>query len=214
MPKQLFTTRSTRINTRLVFWPCLVDMLTSVLMIFLLVYFIQATLGHKDFEAELVRRSQESLAEGFRQDFSEEIARQTVSVVPGLNLIQITFSDKILFPRGEYRLQPKGKEVLRRCAAIFNRSSQSGFKQIQVEGHTDNTPLDNDAYPHDNWELSTGRAISVVKFLAEDGIREEILSANGYAANRPRVRGDTDDALALNRRIEIRVIFSMPGEKR
>lgn len=213
MPR-LLSSRLTRINTRFVFWPCMVDMLTSVLMIFLLIYFIQATLAHKDLEAELVRQNQEKFAVGFRQSFSKEIANRTVLVEQGLNLIQITFSDKILFPPGRYELQQAGKDVLRRCAIIFNQSAQSGFKQVQVEGHTDDRVLNSFTYPHDNWELSTGRAISVVKFLTENGLKETLLSANGYAANRPRDPRDTEEARGLNRRIEIRIFFSTPGEDR
>jgi flagellar motor protein MotB len=211
---RLPSSRLAQINTRLVFWPCMVDMLTSVLMIFLLIYFIQATLGHKDLEAELVRKNQQTFADGFRRQFSKEIAGRTVAVEQGLNLIQITFSDKILFPQGEYELQQAGKDVLRRCATIFNRSTQSGFKQIQVEGHTDDVGFNISSYPRDNWELSTGRAISVVKFLVENGLDDDLLSANGYADNRPRDPRDTKEARDLNRRIEIRVIFSTPGEQR
>ncbi len=213
MPR-LLSSRLTAINARLVFWPCMVDMLTSVLMIFLLIYFIQATLAHKDLEAELIRRNQESFATGFRRNFAKEIANRTVSIDQGFNLIQITFSDKILFPPGQYELQPAGKDVLRRCAVIFNQSVRSGFKQIQVEGHTDNRALGSGTYPHDNWELSTGRAISVVKFLIEGGLKEGLLSANGYAANKPKDARDTEEARALNRRIEIRIIFSTPEQQR
>jgi flagellar motor protein MotB len=192
----------------------MVDMLTSVLMIFLLIYFIQATLAHKDLEAELVRQNQDRFAAGFRQNFLKEIASRTVSVEQGLNLIQITFSDKILFPQGQYELQQAGKDVLRRCAIIFKQSAQLGFKQVQVEGHTDDRVLNSFTYPRDNWELSTGRAISVVKFLTENGLKETLLSANGYAANRPRDARDTEEARGLNRRIEIRIFFSTPGENR
>jgi len=212
--QRLLSSRLAAINTRLVFWPCMVDMLTSVLMIFLLIYFIQATLAHKDLEAEVIRQNQARFAAGFRQNFAKEIVNQTVSIEQGLNLIQITFSDKILFPSKKYELQPVGKEVLRRCAIIFNQSARSGFKQIQVEGHTDNHGFDSVTYPRDNWELSTGRAISVVKYLTENGLKENLLSANGYAANRPKDLRDTEEARGLNRRIEIRIFFSTPEQQR
>ncbi len=211
---QLQASRLTATNSRLIFWPCLVDMLTSVLMIFLLIYFIQATLGHKDLEAQVIRRNQEKFLTVFRQDFAREIENKTVLINQDLNLIQITFSDKILFPPKQYELQPIGKEVLRRCAVIFDKSTQSGFKQIQVEGHTDNRVLDSHVYPRDNWELSTGRAISVVKFLVENGLKESLLSANGYAATRPKDLRHTEEALSMNRRIEIRIVFSTPGQQR
>ena len=179
-------------------------------MVFLLVYFIQATLGQKDLEAQLIRRNQETFVAGFREDFAQEIIDKTVAVRQDLNLIQLTFSDRILFPPREYVLQPTGKAALKRCAILFNRTGQSGFKQIQVEGHTDIERLTSGSYPRDNWDLSTGRAISVVKFLIENGVKENLLSANGYAANKPVDQRETAEALAKNRRIEIRIIFSTP----
>lgn len=181
-------------------------------MIFLLVYFIQATLGQKDLEAQMIRRNQEKFVAGFREDFAKEIADKTVAVKQDLNLIELTFSDRILFPPREYQLQPVGKSALKRCATLFNRSSRSGFKQIQVEGHTDTDRLSSGSYPRDNWDLSTGRAISVVKFLIENGVKENLLSANGYAATKPVDQRGTAEAFAKNRRIEIRIIFSTPDQ--
>lgn len=211
---KLQTLTVTSVNARFVFWPCLVDMLTSVLMIFLLVYFIQATLGQKDLEAQLIRRNQEKFVSVFRQEFAGELSEKKVAIKQDLNLIQITFSDQILFDSKAYRLKPEGEKDLRRCAVIFNKSIQSGFKQIQVEGHTDNRNFESFDYPHDNWELSTGRAISVVKFLVGQGLKEGLLSANGYAANKPIDPRDTEEAWSKNRRIEIRIIFSTPEGQR
>ena len=206
-------TPRTALSTRIVFWPCLVDMLTSVLMIFLLVYFIQATLGQKDFEAELIRQNQERFIESFQRTFATELSNNTVAVTKNLNLVQITFSDRILFPSRQYQLQDMGKDALRRCAIIFSKSPRPAFKQIQVEGHTDKNYFHSFEYPHDNWELSTGRAISVVKFLVEQGLKEDLLSANGYAATRPIAPGDSEQDLARNRRIELRIVFSVPGQR-
>lgn len=206
--------RPTAINTRIVFWPCLVDILTSVLMIFLLIYFIHATLiGQKDLEAQRIRMNQDSFVAVFNREFASEIGDKSIEIRQDLNLVQITFSDRILFPTKQYQLQPGGEDALRRCAVIFNKSAKSGFKQIQVEGHTDNRVFESAVYPHDNWELSTGRAISVVKFLIGQGLKESLLSANGYAANRPRDTRDTDEGWNKNRRIEIRIIFSTPEQQ-
>lgn len=205
-------TQRTATSTRIVFWPCLVDMLTSVLMIFLLVYFIQATLGQKDFEAELIRQKQADFVDLFKQTFATEISNHTVAITNDLNLVQITFSDRILFPSRQYQLQDAGKDALRRCAILFTKSHQPAFKQIQVEGHTDRNDFHSFEYPRDNWELSAGRAITVVKFLVEQGLPENLLSANGYAATKPIAPGDSEQDLARNRRIELRIVFSVPGQ--
>src|SRR3546814_21184777 len=70
---------------------------------------------------------------------------------------------------------------------------------LQVEGHTDTVPINNEQF-RSNWELSAARAISVVKFLVEQGIPAERLSATGYGAYQPITPGD----LERNRRLEMK----------
>jgi chemotaxis protein MotB len=75
--------------------------------------------------------------------------------------------------------------------------------QIQVEGHTDNQPISNSRFP-DNWELSTARANSVVRFfLVYDHIAATRLSATGYADSRPKAPNDTPAHRAENRRVVV-----------
>lgn len=79
-------------------------------------------------------------------------------------------------------------------------------KQIRIEGHTDNVPIKGklkDRYPS-NWELSTARATSVVRYVVEEGgVNSGNLEAVGYADTRPVAENDTEDGRAVNRRIEI-----------
>jgi len=79
-------------------------------------------------------------------------------------------------------------------------------KQIRIEGHTDNVPIGPkiiERFPT-NWELSTARASSVVRYLIEKGgVNRASLSAVGYAENRPVASNGTLDGQAENRRIEI-----------
>jgi len=71
-----------------------------------------------------------------------------------------------------------------------------------VEGHTDNLPIHTERF-HSNWELSAARAISVIKYLHQNGIPQERLSALGYGEYRPVAPNDTPEHRSLNRRIEI-----------
>ena len=71
---------------------------------------------------------------------------------------------------------------------------------LQVDGHTDNKPINTPAFPS-NWELSTARAIAVVKFLHAQGIPNERLAAAGYGEYQPLSMMDT----ARNRRIELKL---------
>lgn len=220
MLKSTLPLSSANIDTKIVFWPSLADLLMSVLMIFLLIYFLQATLGIDDLEAQIVRQNQDSFMQVFNKAFTKELQTSTVTVERKLNLIKLTFSDKILFDSGEYELQPRGEEVLRRCGEIFRQTNNnnSTYTQIQVEGHTDDRPIGHSTYPRDNWELATGRAISVVKFFIDKvGIKnnnqnKSLFSANGYAEFSPVADNETEEGRAKNRRIEILIIFSIPGK--
>ena len=75
---------------------------------------------------------------------------------------------------------------------------------LEVEGHTDPRPINTAAF-HSNWELSTARAASVIKFLIDQGIPAEHLSAAGFGEFQPLDRGTTEDAYRKNRRIELKL---------
>lgn len=75
--------------------------------------------------------------------------------------------------------------------------------QIRVEGHTDAVPVVSGLFPS-NWELSTRRAVNVVRFLvAECGMNPALFSAAGYADSKPVATNETPDGRALNRRVNI-----------
>jgi chemotaxis protein MotB len=215
-------------ETRILFWPSFVDMLITTLMIILLVYFLQTVLNVGDLESLKIRQQQEEFINSFNKKFASEVKQKKVDIKSDLNLIQITFNNEVLFVSGDYQLQPQGREILRHVAELFKNSNSHNFKQIQVEGYTDSDRITRPKeYPHNNWELSTGRAISVVKYLIEDNQLSDrfnmsdrfndkatndkvIISANGYAEFRPVANNNTDAGKAKNRRIEIRIHFSTP----
>lgn len=190
-------------------WPAMLDLITSILMVFMLVTTLQLVFGTDELEAALTRNKQEQFLQQLRQELGREIDREEIRVERHLNFIQILFSDKVLFQSGDYRLQATGKRLLGRCARVFEQAGGSGYEQIQVEGHTDNVPLDRSTYPSNNWELSTARALSVVEFLSgKNPSFTSVLSANGYAHHRPVEDNSTQAGRDRNRRIEIRLFFS------
>ena len=75
---------------------------------------------------------------------------------------------------------------------------------LRVDGHTDKVPIRSQQYPS-NWELSTARAVSVVRYLATQGIPEERMTAAGFSKFHPIDTADTDEAYRKNRRIEIKL---------
>ncbi|MDJ0767051.1 MAG: OmpA family protein [Myxococcota bacterium] len=105
----------------------------------------------------------------------------------------------VLFELGRANLSKDGKETLAEVAGVL-----SGIRnrEFQVAGHTDNVPITSGRFPT-NWELSTARAVSVVRFLEEKGVPSRNLSAAGYSKFQPTASNDTKELRALNRRIEI-----------
>ena len=76
---------------------------------------------------------------------------------------------------------------------------------LRVDGHTDNVPLSGAAEFADNWELSQARALSVVRYMEDFlGFPPERLSANGFGQYQPIAEGNSSEARARNRRIELK----------
>lgn len=118
--------------------------------------------------------------------------------------IAIKLSDPIGFDIGESEIKPELIPTLNGICAIVNKVSST---QIRVEGHTDDLPIKSFKYPS-NWELSSSRALNVVKFMAATGrIDPSRLSAIGYGEYRPLVPNTSTVNRKLNRRIEIFVDY-------
>jgi chemotaxis protein MotB len=108
-------------------------------------------------------------------------------------------TDSLLFSSGSATLESHGQPVLTEIAALLNVDH---VHPIAVEGNTDNVPITGGAFPS-NWELSTARASSVVRFLIAKGVDSQRLSAVGYAEQHPIATNSTPAGRALNRRVEI-----------
>ncbi len=189
-------------------WPAFLDLVTSSLMLFLLLTFLQSSFSAASLEALTAQAKQERFLRLFRTEFRRELDAGTIGIHRTVDFLQLTFSDRVLFDSGEFRLLPAGRELLARSAEVFVRAGTT-YELIQVEGHTDRQPLSRREYPSDNWELSTARALSVVQFLADRrGLAPELFSANGYGAYRPVDSNETASGRAHNRRIEMRIFFT------
>jgi chemotaxis protein MotB len=113
--------------------------------------------------------------------------------------IQLILNDELLFTSGSARLTRPGVALLDKVSRIIGPLN----RLVRVEGHTDNVPISTERYPS-NWELSTARAVQVVKYLyGTGGIPARHLSAAGYGASRPRESNDSESGRSKNRRVEI-----------
>lgn len=114
--------------------------------------------------------------------------------------VHFTMLDSVMFASGTATLLPGAERALALLADVIAPDVQS----VVVEGHTDAIPIQTAAFPS-NWELSTARAASVVRFLLahEGALTPERYQASGYAEHRPRATNETAEGRALNRRVAI-----------
>ena len=120
-------------------------------------------------------------------------------------LVLTIVTDQVLFTAGQASLQPDGVAILDLVAAALAAIPND----ISIEGHTDSRPISTARFPS-NWELSTARATSVLRYLIDvhhlDPLR---LSAGGYADTRPIGDNSTEAGAARNRRVEIVVLSNV-----
>jgi chemotaxis protein MotB len=117
--------------------------------------------------------------------------------------IAIRISDKVSFDAGSDRLKPEFTAILEKLMAIIN---ETPGREIRIEGHTDDSPINTVRFPS-NWELSSARALTVVKYLYHHGEDPAKLSAVGYGEFRPIVPNDSEAHRRENRRIEVYVEY-------
>lgn len=121
----------------------------------------------------------------------------SVSIDRGRMVIQLP--QDVLFPSGSATLGSDGRQTL---GEVGSALADLGDRQFQVEGHTDDVPISNERFAS-NWELSTARALSVVRLLIESGADPGNLSAAGYGEYQPVAGNETPEGRRQNRRIEI-----------
>lgn len=122
-----------------------------------------------------------------------------VSIRDGRMLVDLPSS--VLFASGKAELQAAGKPTIAEVAKVLK---EFPGRQFVVAGHTDNVPINPKASTfQDNWELSAARALTVTKFLIENGLKPSTISAAGYGEYDPVAANNNPRGQQQNRRIEI-----------
>jgi len=165
-----------------------------------------AEMKKRQAEADLRLTEYANLARKFKRLI--DAGKLSVKIVDGRMVVAL--SSDILFASGSDRLSKDGQNAIREVARTLVTLDD---KKIQVEGHTDNVPIQTERFPS-NWELASGRAISVLRVIREEGMTKERISAASFADNRPVADNSTAEGRKLNRRIEIAImpdLSSLPG---
>ncbi|MEK9710775.1 MAG: peptidoglycan -binding protein [Alphaproteobacteria bacterium] len=147
------------------------------------------------------------------QRFRSEFFGRLRDVLKGRDDVQIVgdrfvFQSEVLFAPGQADIGPTGQSQLAQLAValadIAAKIPDDINWVLQVDGHTDNLPVRAGRYT-DNWDLSTERALSVVRFLVLQGVPAKRLAATGYGEFQPLTNGDSVADRRLNRRIELKI---------
>jgi chemotaxis protein MotB len=142
----------------------------------------------------------------------QEIGQDKLSTELLRDRLTITMVDRVLFESGSDRISPEGMEVLFKVSAVLRDARD---KRIVVSGHTDNIQIGPSLRSRfkTNWELSTARATSVVRYLVDHAnIAPHSLTAVGHAYTKPVADNDSEQGRSQNRRIEI-ILYPKDLEK-
>lgn len=187
----------------------------ALLLVFFIMFYMMTRGGGKD---KLLVQEQKQSSSGILENsggnriiqLSEEVNQMikkiniddSVSAITVNNEVVITLKEKVLFRPADAALLPDSYNVLKGIAAVIRYNSEL---KVEIEGHTDNLPINNRFYPS-NWELSMARAISVLRYFTElEGIEASRFAIKGNAENSPLEGNETPSQRAFNRRVEIRL---------
>jgi chemotaxis protein MotB len=166
--------------------------------------------------ADLGRRLNVALAQRvqelnrYRSDFFGRL-REILADRENIRIVgdRFVFQSEVLFPSGSEEINDAGKGEMKKVADAILELQKEIPPEInwvlRVDGHTDNKPLSGAGRYRDNWELSSARATSVVKFFVANGVPANRLVAAGFGEFQPLDAADTDEAREKNRRIELKL---------
>ncbi|MFC1748959.1 flagellar motor protein MotD [Pseudomonadota bacterium] len=147
------------------------------------------------------KKNMDTIADKLEMALGKMIDRNLISVNKTDNWLEVEIKTSILYGSGSSLLQPGAIPVLTGIAGVLRDFPNA----VRVEGFTDNIPIDTPTYPS-NWELSAGRAASVVHLFSDEGVDPFRLSAIGYGEYRPKVSNSTPAGREVNRRVVVVIL--------
>jgi len=146
-------------------------------------------------------KEMKQIAETVSKSVQPLIDKGLIKVTQNKLWVEIEMNSKILFSSADSELEEEAFPALKALATVLKKLPNS----VDVEGHTDNVPINNELFPS-NWELSAARAASVVHLFTNYGVDPRRLSSIGYAEYRPIASNSTSDGRLRNRRVKIVIL--------
>jgi chemotaxis protein MotB len=154
------------------------------------------------------REAIDKMANELEKSMSKLIQQDLIAVRRNNLWVEVEIKTSILFPSGSAMLQKDALPVLREIARILKNFPNP----IRVEGFTDSVPINTVAFPS-NWELSAGRAATVVHLFTKEGVEPQRMAAIGFGEYRPVADNSTPEGRNKNRRVVILILESANAEK-
>jgi len=163
------------------------------------------------------KRDIETPIDNLKQEMKEILVQmnvdETSSIGSDTSGVVIEFASSSFFDPGSAVLRPEAQPILRRVADTLNADVYKSF-QVEVQGHTDDTPIHSAQFPS-NWELSAERATGVVRFFIENQMAPARLRAVGLADVAPKVPNldPFGNPLPVNREINRRIVIRVNPQR-
>lgn len=185
------------------------DMITLLFIFFTLLLSI-STINTTKFDMirseynEEKSASLSSIAKEFKAQIEEKKLGDLVSVDMSSEGLKVSFSEQVLFPTGEAKLNTEGSNVMAGVASVLKGMNQK--YRVAIEGHTDSVPIRTKEFSS-NWALSSARAVNVLHYLSEHNVSDRSMSIRAFADTRPIPVAEgtkaTEDSLKKNRRVSL-----------
>ena len=186
------------------YWIALLDLVFALFIALMFVSYLQkgeATLKQ-------IKASKERFKKSFEKQLHGELANKQIVIKDTTLSLAISFDESLLFESGEYKLKSDADAILSNFSKLLLNCYQEkiNIDKIEIGGHTDSSTLNKTFYPHNNWELSTARALEVLNYLLNNRVPEQVFSVTGYGSTIP-IRG-VSSLSKKNRRVEVIIRFT------
>ncbi len=185
-------------------WPAIADIMVGLLGIFVLLFVwstvLQIELAVQLREEKEARQAQAKRLAALERALAKPLAEGRITLKEG----RIGMQGSVLFQLGSAELSAEGQQLIVNIATPLRIFTEQGEMNVMVSGFTDDQPLRGITSPfRDNWELSTERALTVMRALIAAGFPRGKIFAAGFGETKPIAANISDANRARNRRVEI-----------